>query len=287
LFQYLYKMKNSIIICLLLLSCEALAQEINVVTYNIRFNNPGDGINAWPNRKEKVTKLLLAQDFDFIGIQEALYDQILDLDLALQNYKRIGGGRDDGQNKGEFTAIYYNKTRWTLKSDYINWLSDNFKTPGSIGWDAALPRIFVGGFFESALNKKAIVVTCTHFDHVGVQARENSAKIIMAYLNGINANGDFPHVLIGDFNAATGDKSYQIFTNKLGNLDMYFKDCRPSNNEDGTYCTFEVNKQPCTSIDHIFVSHQWQIIDFEVIHANDGTYYPSDHKPVRARVKLP
>ncbi|MFN5556721.1 MAG: endonuclease/exonuclease/phosphatase family protein [Chryseotalea sp.] len=262
------------------------SQEISVVTYNIRFNNPGDGINAWPNRKEKVTTLLLAQDFDFIGIQEALYDQILDLDLALNNYQRVGGGRDDGKNKGEFTAIYYNKNRWTLKYDYINWLSDNFKTPGSIGWDAALPRIFVGGTFESVENKKSIVVTCTHFDHVGVQARENSANIIMAYLNGINANRNFAHVLVGDFNAPIGDKPYQIFTEKAKNVKLYFKDCRPANNTNGTYCGFEVGKQVCTPIDHIFVSNHWEILDFNIVDANDGKYYPSDHKPVYARIKL-
>jgi hypothetical protein len=97
-----------------------------------------------------------------------MLDQVQDLDNALTNYKRIGGGRDDGKNKGEFTAIYYNKKRWTLNFDYINWLSETFKTPSSIGWDAALPRIFVGGSFESVQNKKSIIVTCTHFDHVGV-----------------------------------------------------------------------------------------------------------------------
>ena len=29
-----------------------------IITYNIRYNNPGDGINAWPLRKDKVSGLL-------------------------------------------------------------------------------------------------------------------------------------------------------------------------------------------------------------------------------------
>ncbi len=27
---------------------------INVATYNLRYNTPNDGVNAWPNRKEMV-----------------------------------------------------------------------------------------------------------------------------------------------------------------------------------------------------------------------------------------
>jgi endonuclease/exonuclease/phosphatase family metal-dependent hydrolase len=269
-----------------LIFSDGFSQEISVVTYNIRFNNSGDGENAWPNRKEKVINVLLAQDYDFIGIQEALIDQVQDLDNALTNYKRIGGGRDDGKNKGEFTAIYYNKNRWALNYDYINWLSENFKTPGSIGWDAALPRIFVGGSFESVHNKKSIIVTCTHFDHVGVQARENSANIIMSYLNGINAKADFPHILIGDFNVEPREKPYHIFTQKMKNLEFYFEDCRPTSDNDGTFCGFVVNQQPCKIIDYIFVSPHWKTTNFEVIHANDGKHYPSDHKPVAARIVL-
>ena len=34
------------------------AQPITVMSYNIRYDNPGDGVNQWDKRKDKVFALL-------------------------------------------------------------------------------------------------------------------------------------------------------------------------------------------------------------------------------------
>src|SRR6185436_13872945 len=90
-----------------LLSIPALGQSIQVMTYNLRFDNPGDGVNAWPKRKQKVFDLLTANNPDLIGVQEALHHQLEDIVTNLPQYAFSGVGRDDGQTKGEFSAILY------------------------------------------------------------------------------------------------------------------------------------------------------------------------------------
>ena len=77
-----------------------VAQKSNkliVATYNLRYNNPQDGINAWPNRVNLVKGLIQFHDWDIFGTQEVLYNQIQDLE-ALSEYGWIGVGRDDGSD---------------------------------------------------------------------------------------------------------------------------------------------------------------------------------------------
>ena len=101
-----------------------VAQKSNkliVATYNLRYNNPQDGINAWPNRVNLVKGLIQFHDWDVFGTQEVLYNQIQDLD-ALSEYGWIGVGRDDGKLAGEFSALFYKKSRIEVVQSGNFWL---------------------------------------------------------------------------------------------------------------------------------------------------------------------
>ena len=111
------------------------------MSYNIRYDNPGDGVNAWPNRIEKVTALIRKHNPDLIGVQEALHHQLQDLVRLLPDYSYVGVGRDDGKEKGEYTAILFRNSRFGLLHDSTRWLSETPEVPGSKSWDAAITRI--------------------------------------------------------------------------------------------------------------------------------------------------
>src|SRR5262245_43099788 len=87
------------------------AQQLNVMTFNIRLNIASDSLNAWPYRKDKLASQVLFYDIHLLGVQEALHDQMMDLRARLSRYKSVGGGRDDGKEKGEYSAIFYDTTR--------------------------------------------------------------------------------------------------------------------------------------------------------------------------------
>jgi len=111
-----------------------------VVTYNIRYDNPADGPNVWPNRREAMVKYLRESKADLIGMQEVLPQQRDYLAEQLSDYAWYSVGRDDGV-KGEATPIFYRKERYDLLEKGTFWLSDAPDKPGSKGWDAGLPRV--------------------------------------------------------------------------------------------------------------------------------------------------
>ncbi len=104
-------MKKFIFLILILIPATLFSQQMNVITFNIRYNTPNDGVNAWPNRKEKVFELIKKHSPDAFGVQEAVPEQMQDLAKALTDYAFVGVGREDGRDKGEYTAIFYKKSR--------------------------------------------------------------------------------------------------------------------------------------------------------------------------------
>jgi endonuclease/exonuclease/phosphatase family metal-dependent hydrolase len=270
----------------------AMSQSLKVMTYNIRFDNLEDGVNRWELRKEKVGALLAKYDADVIGVQEALHHQLTDLLQALPQYEMVGAGRDDGGQKGEYSALLYKKNKFRIIDGSTHWLSGKLDEPGTKGWDAALPRIFTVAVMEWVDQKKSIVIVNTHFDHVGVNARANSPRLILAYTRGLRFGAtraaarplDFlPVVVMGNLNSDVSDPGYTNFLKP--ERDLTLVDCRPAQDTRGTYCTFQVGV-PCRLIDYIFHSEEWMATDYQVIQDNDGTHYPSDHLPVLTTLQL-
>ena len=133
--------KSLILILLMAFGGPLSAQPMTVISFNIRYNsyNNIDGENGWPNRKAAVARMILEERPVAIGLQEALIDQLQYLDSALPGYHRVGVGRDDGKEAGEFMAIYYDTARLELVSGTTRWLSATPEEP-SLGWDAACRR---------------------------------------------------------------------------------------------------------------------------------------------------
>src|SRR5688572_5764125 len=107
-------MKKLFIFLCLLLSLTAITQPLNVMSFNIRLNIKSDSLNSWPYRKEMVASQVLFHETHILGVQEALHEQMTDLTERLPSFKYIGTARDDGKQKGEYSAIFYDTTRLQL-----------------------------------------------------------------------------------------------------------------------------------------------------------------------------
>ena len=263
--------------------CEAQSQSLKVMTYNIRLNTTSDGVNSWPNRKEKVADLIKRIDADAFGVQEALHDQMQDLLKALPDYAYVGAGRDDGKEKGEYTAIFYKKARLKVLISGSFWLSETPDVPGSKGWDAAITRMATHAHFQDVRSNLDFLMVTTHFDHVGKQARLMSATFLKGWMDGYNAIKNKPVILCGDFNFQPIEEPYKSLVNEAEPLLI---DARPASDKNGTFCGFEKDKMECVIIDYIFHTPDITIEKFEVIQENNGQYYPSDHLPIVATIKL-
>jgi hypothetical protein len=66
---------------------------LRLITYNIRYDNAGDSINQWSNRKQTVANLIKKYNPSIFSVPEGLYNQVQDLCALLPAYKYVGVGR--------------------------------------------------------------------------------------------------------------------------------------------------------------------------------------------------
>lgn len=258
----------------------SLAQSVKVMSYNIRLDTPQDSINQWPKRTHKVYALIKKYDPDLIGLQEVLHHQLMDLLKNLPAYTYIGVGRDDGKTKGEYSAILYKKDRFEARHQNTFWLSETPAVAGSKSWDAAITRVASWGTFKDLKSNKEFLMINTHFDHIGKEARKNSAALLKQKASEIAK--DYPLIITGDFNCTREEDPYSTIMNPTG---IRLIDPAPIN-PPGTFCSFKVNSMICKGIDYIFHSPAWKSEAYQVIEDNDGKYYPSDHLPVMVRLAI-
>ncbi len=256
------------------------AQSFKVMSYNIRLDTPVDSVNQWPKRTHKVVALIKKYDPDILGVQEAIHHQLMDLLKGLPEYDYIGVGRDDGKTKGEYSAILYKKSKFTILQQNTFWLSESPEVAGSKSWDAAITRVASWGKLQDKKSKKEFLVINTHFDHIGKEARKKSAELLK--LKAVEIVNNLPVIITGDFNFTREDSPYAAIMDSKGIalIDPLAKE------PVGTSCGFKVNSRECKGIDYIFHSSQWSSSDYKVIQDNDGKYYPSDHLPVMATLKM-
>ncbi len=271
-------MKRAIIIWIFCLSVIASQAQIRAVSYNIRYNNPGDNANAWPNRLPAIKQQLQQFQFDILGIQEGLHGQILDIQSALgSQYTWLGVGRDSGNLRGEFCAIFYNQEKFTVVDTcYTQWLSPTPNKP-SKGWDAALPRIVTFAKFIEKSSGKCFWVFNTHFDHMGKYARFESAVLLSDWVNRHTLTN--PAILLGDFNCQDSSAPIQYLSNKIEKASAIQTPNEPFNK--GTFNGFAKDaEQPGPTIDHIFIS-KFKVNVCWVDYTTRGPgLYISDHYPV-------
>jgi endonuclease/exonuclease/phosphatase family metal-dependent hydrolase len=267
-----------------------MGQPVRVMSYNIRLDTEADGVNQWKNRTGKVFDLIKKNNPDLLGVQEAMHNQMMDLKDNLTDYEFIGVGRDDGKEKGEYSAIFYKRDKFEVLEQNTFWLSETPEVPGSKSWDAAITRVVTSSVLKDKSTGKSFAYFNTHFDHIGKEARKNSAKLIKILIEGFNAGvsttgkySDLPLIVSGDFNSEPTDEPYQTM---VDGKDVTLFDSRPSNDLTGTFCGFEVNAMKCKTIDYIFHSTHWKTSSYQVIQTQDGKYYPSDHLPVMATFTL-
>ena len=248
---------------------------LKILSYNIRYDNPDDGINKWGNRKETIIKYIKNNTPDIIGMQEVLNNQLIDLQFFLNEYKFIGVGREDGKTKGEYSPIFFKPSKLKLIKSDTFWLSE---TPEKVskGWDAALERICTYALFEQISTKKEFMVFNTHFDHIGVKARKESVKLILKMIKKTNQK-KIPTLLTGDFNLTPETKPIKILKNSFYDV-MGPSDFGESFN--GTFTGFNIDKIASRRIDYIFEK------DFKVFEAKHVLIrtpkglWASDHHPV-------
>lgn len=287
-------MRIFVCVAFLLYAFGILAQDasIRIMTFNIRFPNPGDGVHYWDHRRPLVVSMLRYHAPDFVGVQEAHRRQLTEITSDLPEYQWYGVCRNDGsanpQPDGEFSAILYRHERFQRLDGGTFWLSETPDIAGSKSWDAALPRIVTWGRFRDKKINSSFFLFNTHFDHMGETARQESARLLLQKIKSIA--GDAHVVVTGDFNCTDRSSPYQILTDSTTSYSLSDAKLLSSTPPHGPVSTFSGDfLSPRVDdgyrIDYIFIRKSWGVIKHATLSDSWGGHLPSDHLPVLAEVK--
>ena len=248
--------------------------QLKAATFNIRLDYAGDGANNWHKRKEAVVSFLKSENMHIVGMQEVLDNQFQFLKNHLPGYQAIGVGREDGAAKGEYSPIFYREDIFTVVDSGTFWLSTTPDKP-SVGWDAALERICTYAILQDERNGREVHVYNTHFDHVGEEARVNSAALIMDSIAAKSA-GHWV-ILSGDFNVEPSTAAYKTIVQT--DLQDSYEPAKVRLGPVGTFNGFNPDGNNTRRIDYVFTRG----FSVELYETNDLAYnanFLSDHFPV-------
>lgn len=257
--------------------CAGAPHAVDVMSFNIRYANPGDGDNYWDHRRDLVFGVIERHAPDLIGLQEVIPRQLDELRAAFPDYRFLGQGREGG-NAGEYSALMVRDERFAVEETGDFWLSPTPGVVASKGWDAALPRMCTWAVLRDRASGATLLAMNTHFDHAGSEARRASAGVI---LERRARYPELPVVVTGDLNA--GEESAPLVALRAGGLRDTFRDSEPDTTRVGTFNGFK-GESDGVKIDYILVDDGFMTVRGVILRDHEGERYPSDHYPVIAEL---
>lgn len=252
---------------------------IDIMSFNLRYDNSKDGQHIWGNRKTACINMLKEIQPSIFGIQEGLYHQINEVKKNLPQYNDVGVGREDGSKKGEFASIFYLKSKFILINKGWFWLNSTPDLP-LIGWDASAKRIVTWVKLKDLKTNKTILVFNTHFDHKGKLARKESAQLLINKINSLAIRKDIVFIT-GDFNGQISQSMFKPIKEQFKNAKRHSLQSKgkKSYNAFGAWCGLRN-----TNIDFIFYRNAYST-QYKTIDKNYGVSFISDHYPIWAEFK--
>lgn len=255
---------------------------LHVMTYNLRYP-ADDPDHLWADRRPAMVALLSLERPTVIGTQEGHYDQLRELESDLGGeYGWIGVGREGGSH-GEFTAVFYDRTRLDPVAYFDLWLSDTPTLIGSTTWGNVIPRMATWVRFHDTVTDREFVVLNTHFDHRVEEARQRSADLLATTVESFIGT---PTIVTGDFNApAEQSPTYDRLVAGATLADTWLLAERQVTPR---YATYGGYRQPVIGyrIDWLLVTPGIVSEAAAINPASVGGRFPSDHLPVQAHLQL-
>ena len=224
-------------------------EKMNVMSYNIRYDNSGDKDNQWKFRRDFAADLVKFHEADVFGAQEVLNNQLNDLLDRLPEYAYVGVGRENAVGKK--------------------------------GWDAACERVATWAILKDKNTGKKFFFLNTHLDHMGKVARHEGASLVLEQAKKLSEN--LPIIVTGDFNAVPSDEPIQVLTNPSDPRHLTHSRTIAGFTYGPEWTFHDFGKIPYDKrewIDYIFVKGNIKVLRHGVLTETLNNLFPSDHCPV-------
>lgn len=275
----------------------ARAATLEVMSFNIRYDGGGLSSLTDPTgwlytcgpRRDRVANTILDQAPDIVGVQEALYNQVFDLQARLPGYDFYGVGRNDGHNLGEFSGMFYRADRFTRLDQGTFWLSNTPDVPGTVFPCSGSIRIASWMKVHDAQSGLDYFVLDTHWDNACQSSREQSAALVRQKIDELS--GGLPLVVMGDLNA--GESSLAVTTLRGANdpggfqLGDSYREVFPSVGANEATFHDYTGETAGSRIDFVLHTAEFAPASAAIVHTGFSCGYPSDHFPVSATFTVP
>ena len=252
--------------------------EVRAMTFNIRVDTFLDVLNPWCERKDMVFDILADHTADVVGLQEALYHQVQQIQQALPQYSNYAAGRTDGRQKGESCAIFYRKDRFVLDDCGTFWFSNAPAVPGSKDWGNIWPRICSWVHLIEKRTGAGLYVYNVHLAVFSQNSRNKSMELLAKRIAA--RKSDCPFIVIGDFNMKSNNPAMKHL-HSAGMVDAW----QSAHSRRPVFATKSLSSGP--KLDHISLSDGVVAVEAKVDRRKINGRRPSDHFPVIAKIRIP
>ena len=251
---------------------------LRLMTFNLRFDNPDDGPNAWEFRKELVVEVILKHRPDLLGTQEGLVPQLLYLEEHLSGYVPLTAHRQVDPTC-QYPTIFYRAGRFDVRESNEFWLSETPRVHRSLSWGSAFPRMVTYGHFREPPLATDFYFINTHLDHISETARRQGARMLREFFFPLK----LPQIMVGDFNEPPGDPVYRELLEEDSPLQDTWRQVHPPG--EGATTQHQFDGRPRGSrIDWILTTPPFLARWVGIVKDNQEGRYPSDHFPYEAEV---
>ncbi|CAJ1389369.1 unnamed protein product [Effrenium voratum] len=205
-------------------SASSEPREVEVWSFNLRTEKAkeADAANSWAQRRDEVALFISKYSPAIVCAQEATGAMLSHLSDKLGGRYAWKGTSRKLEVEDECAGFLFDAEQVELESHGCFWLAPPGTPKGRPGWDAKLPRTCETAVFRMLSQPELkLRVLNTHFDHQGVQARQESAALLKDDILSFAASDPgCPQILCGDFNSAKSSVQYAILTEPSGETAM-------------------------------------------------------------------
>lgn len=252
--------------------------ELKIITSNIRFSNPIDGIHDWPYRLPLLVDLYQNFGPDILATQEGRIGQLKELDEKLPNLILIDSHRD-WIDERMYPCLFINPQTISIERSGDIWLSETPETPGSKSFDSTFPRLCTWAEITLKTSEKKLMIVNTHLDHILSSTRMKQIHVLINEVKKIN-NREL--IIVGDFNESplTSIKSDLMDAFKLKDpwVEKNYKEETSHHGFNG------LEAISGDRIDWILIPEHFECTNLVMDKQSVQDVYPSDHYPILATV---
>jgi endonuclease/exonuclease/phosphatase family metal-dependent hydrolase len=253
-----------------------------LISSNIRFDNPSDGVNAWPHRRYLLKETLLKHSPDIIATQEGRFNQLKDFEELLEDFEIVDNHRSWIKERMYPTFFIRKKAFELIKSEDL-WLSETPDIAGSKSFDSAFPRLMTWMKLQPSNSDLNFLVINTHLDHIKQETRKSQIQVLAQEIKRVWDRNSYL-LITGDFNDSPDSevrKHLEIeFPELIDSWKLFHTE------EETSHHTFNGICDGGSRIDWILVDERVQIKNSILDKNTIGGKYPSDHFPVVCSIEV-